>query len=122
MGGVAPFVGAWIETLDCAHNAIDKASLPSWERGLKHRIEHARRRGLKSLPSWERGLKLLQLRRDVSADQSLPSWERGLKHRARLAYVHCSSVAPFVGAWIETQYCVTSKSLGSGRSLRGSVD
>ena len=32
------------------------------------------------------------------------------------------AVAPFVGAWIETNIAYEGENLGSGRSLRGSVD
>ena len=35
---VAPFVGAWIETLHFAYLSCTCKSLPSWERGLKHLI------------------------------------------------------------------------------------
>ena len=55
---VAPFVGAWIETMGIALNTMSGSSLPSWERGLKP--TGSRRMIWKelSLPSWERGLKL----------------------------------------------------------------
>ena len=35
---VAPHVGAWIETYQLAPAVYNQASLPKWERGLKHRI------------------------------------------------------------------------------------
>ena len=34
--GVAPHVGAWIETAPSLGNLGSEASLPMWERGLKH--------------------------------------------------------------------------------------
>ena len=34
--GVAPHVGAWIETAFSATDLSKKLSLPMWERGLKH--------------------------------------------------------------------------------------
>ena len=34
--------------------------------------------------------------------QSLPMWERGLKHRNRMLDISAATVAPHVGAWIET--------------------
>ena len=34
--------------------------------------------------------------------KSLPSWERGLKRKCFISSYFCDSVAPFVGAWIET--------------------
>ena len=36
---VAPYVGAWIETKTHAVNSSVRASLPTWERGLKH-VKH----------------------------------------------------------------------------------
>ena len=33
--GVAPHVGAWIETLNIAKTGRENLSLPMWERGLK---------------------------------------------------------------------------------------
>ena len=33
--GVAPHVGAWIETINCLNFGICSESLPMWERGLK---------------------------------------------------------------------------------------
>ena len=54
---VAPFVGAWIETLLRLFYNEHCASLPSWERGLKQ-ISNVCGVLIKlSLPSWERGLK-----------------------------------------------------------------
>ena len=58
---VAPFVGAWIETVNAVTPAQTISSLPSWERGLKPES-------------------VLCL---SGNDLSLPSWERGLKHRQR---------------------------------------
>ena len=54
---------------------------------------------------------------------SLPSRERGLKF---IVYFYENmiqyNVAPFAGAWIEIFVKDTTKSCGSCRSLRGSVD
>ncbi len=55
-----------------------------------------------SHPSWVRGLKQNQLSEDCPADQSHPSWVRGLKHYGYYDQLHPYSVAPLVGAWIET--------------------
>ena len=39
---------------------------------------------------------------DVSHGESHPMWVRGLKHNS-FAGLDITSVAPYVGAWIETQ-------------------
>ena len=77
---VAPHAGAWIETVRAIFKSRSESSLPTWERGLKLIMSNGSSFTLKSLPTWERGLKLL----------ILPIW---LLH---------NSVAPHVGAWIET--------------------
>ena len=76
---VAPYVGAWIETTICGIVTVAGVSLPTWERGLK------RRPGMKVFFS----------------ELSLPTWERGLKRNKKLCGC-CRTVAPYVGAWIET--------------------
>ncbi len=55
-----------------------------------------------SLPSWERGLKRSVGERRGQRRSSLPSWERGLKQVTILALIVRVTVAPLVGAWIET--------------------
>ena len=99
---VAPFVGAWIETLFPAAICCALRSLPSWERGLKRTPCRSYTSTRRSLPSWERGLKPEYVGAQVERLMSLPSWERGLKPgNLILAFFPCP-VAPFVGAWIET--------------------
>ena len=78
---VAPFVGAWIETPYLDKKPLKIWSHPSWVRGLKHASKLHEPVELLSHPSWVRGLKL---------------------HRYELN-VTSRSVAPFVGAWIETE-------------------
>ena len=76
---VAPYVGAWIETDKRVEEKRSSQSHPMWVRGLKH-----------AEPS--------QFDIEVA---SHPMWVRGLKHSAccpRKGY----TVAPYVGAWIET--------------------
>ena len=54
---------------------------------------------------------------------SLPSWERGLKQRELESISNPATVAPLVGAWIETCcYCKMDPQGRLGRSPRGSVD
>ena len=55
--GVAPRVGAWIETPRMEETAMRNGSLPVWERGLKHHGIDISSLVLVSLPVWERGLK-----------------------------------------------------------------
>ena len=80
---VAPFAGAWIETVIVTTYDQPVKSLPSRERGLKQ-LTLDRRRGptTTALPSRERGLKRI-------SKKCIPSWVM---------------VAPFAGAWIETRY------------------
>ena len=82
---VAPFVGAWIETLKRLKKCVPTWSHPSWVRGLKH--------------------VLCQLHGRIV--QSHPSWVRGLKHVCERSEYECD-VAPFVGAWIETDKYATA--------------
>ena len=56
--GVAPRVGAWIETSTEKDIDLKEMSLPVWERGLKLTFTHNDDHLPLSLPVWERGLKL----------------------------------------------------------------
>ena len=96
-------------------------SLPSWERGLKPPHIILKLKLHKSLPSWERGLKQMDGQMNEPLTESLPSWERGLKLHQICNHEIFFSVAPLVGAWIET---VTPGDVIEiqGRSPRGSVD
>ena len=87
---VAPRVGAWIETTStgCCM-AGERWSLPVWERGLKH----------------------LRVKQYFWLQASLPVWERGLKQAAPGPVPGLPSVAPRVGAWIETVDRTTSPTL-----------
>ena len=55
---VAPYVGAWIETLGELYLRFIPASHPMWVRGLKRTVLQSPVTGLKSHPMWVRGLKL----------------------------------------------------------------
>ena len=72
-------MGAWIETLQTYVGFHILASLPVWERGLKHALVFAGGLVVVSLPVWERGLKPLVPSTSADAPVSLPVWERGLK-------------------------------------------
>ena len=53
---------------------------------------------------------------------SLPIWERGLKLAPSFPQIFGSTVAPYMGAWIETYGSWMEKAWRFGRSLYGSVD
>ena len=80
---VAPYVGAWIET--CS------------SRSTMARI-------CWSHPTWVRGLKLCRPSRNSNLVPSHPTWVRGLKLVAYVNVNHEEAVAPYVGAWIETEF------------------
>ena len=76
---VAPYVGAWIETMIVNRKSYDNMSHPMWVRGLK----------------------LPKTAQTAAACPSHPMWVRGLKP-STILQVENSLVAPYVGAWIET--------------------
>ena len=58
MNGVAPHVGAWIETLvNAVTSGISIKSHPTWVRGLKHLSNFMSIFKGVSHPTWVRGLK-----------------------------------------------------------------
>ena len=75
-----------------------------------------------SHPSWVRGLKLLYRESDNMSRKSHPSWVRGLKPFNLLLSILRLSVAPFVGAWIETTKVLIHYLGEISRTLRGCVD
>jgi len=100
MAKVAPYAGAWIETLPLTQYPNPGPSLPTRERGLKPEANKTAKELFPSLPTRERGLKL-SFNLDI-----LPQ----------------NGVAPYAGAWIETSSVADACQQGDGRSLRGSVD
>ena len=92
---VAPFVGVWIEIFFIRQRLKpEKASLPSWECGLKYRRVSVACQRKKSLPSWECGLKLNGMTVYRVLQMSLPSWECGLKYEYAIEsdHIHCRSL------------------------------
>ena len=77
---VAPYVGAWIETYIFKRLYAEIQSHPTWVRGLKL--------------STRKGFQAVQ--------KSHPTWVRGLKLYCYFFKVSNKTVAPYVGAWIET--------------------
>ena len=55
---VAPYVGAWIETLQIFENCVNIKSHLTWVRGLKHHRAKYAVRLVESHLTWVRGLKL----------------------------------------------------------------
>ena len=77
--GVAPHVGAWIETTSLNMPSRSVESHPTWVRGLKlvtHPYDVLL--GL-SHPTWVRGLKPAMIARIIAIVVSHPTWVRGLK-------------------------------------------
>ena len=77
-------------------------SHPAWVRGLKLRRTGYKRSKHRSHPAWVRGLKQ---QRDLVMPtfmRSHPAWVRGLKLNRFNLSDNAISVAPCVGAWIET--------------------
>ena len=58
---VAPYVGAWIETISFIWLFEDNMSHPTWVRGLKLQDSCRTISPLSSHPTWVRGLKLLKV-------------------------------------------------------------
>ena len=83
--GVAPYVGAWIETKGYSIGRFGCEVAPYVGAWIETSF---------ALPSPLR-------------HWSHPMWVRGLKHKLTEWDVLYASVAPYVGAWIETSACVT---------------
>ena len=80
--GVAPRVGAWIETYSpAAGTGLSTQSHPVWVRGLKRSLRWALLRPYNaSHPVWVRGLKPYKIELyDLVRNVSHPVWVRGLK-------------------------------------------
>ena len=58
---VAPYVGAWIETLNFLDLDLSRASHPTWVRGLKLLLHLISCIDFLSHPTWVRGLKPIKL-------------------------------------------------------------
>ena len=100
---VAPRVGAWIETPGAPLFRPDGMSHPVWVRGLKLEQHHHLVARRASHPVWVRGLKPQTSYLIFVRIESHPVWVRGLKHRSRCLTIQPHHVAPRVGAWIETK-------------------
>ena len=99
VSSVAPYVGAWIETLSNRPVLNSDESHPTWVRGLKLAIFVTISSIITSHPTWVRGLKQLLLCKHKHHILSHPTWVRGLKRQ------------------VFSKHCDDSR-----RTLRGCVD
>ena len=101
---VAPLVGAWIETRSRSSGYWCRPVAPlvgAWIETSTCQSPLAS--SSQSHPSWVRGLKQF-LNIDVKGGiLSHPSWVRGLKQEYSTQNSKQNQVAPLVGAWIETR-------------------
>ena len=85
--GVAPYVGAWIETdLQGRSGQILGESHPTWVRGLKLFGQCQREVAEGSHPTWVRGLKPDKFRTRIRRWLSHPTWVRGLKRERNVEF------------------------------------
>ena len=97
-------------------------SHPVWVRGLKHADFCCQFACSLSHPVWVRGLKLCSVLVELDSVTSHPVWVRGLKPQQRDYVVNPLSVAPCMGAWIETQLKGQQIARAYRRTLYGCVD
>ena len=77
---------------------------------------------MRSHPMWVRGLKRPPRFRSAAPLRSHPMWVRGLKQLDREDALQDQSVAPYVGAWIETLFLSQLLRAAERRTLCGCVD
>ena len=119
---VAPYVGAWIETINPLLVHLSGIVAPYVGAWIETLHEVIIKRLAKSHPTWVRGLKLFENNGHTRWVQSHPTWVRGLKLEFYAIGVRVNIVAPYVGAWIETSASGMSAETFSSRTLRGCVD
>ena len=110
---VAPYVGAWIETVARSRWLCRHSSHPTWVRGLKLKYADELDSAVKSHPTWVRGLKLrchvtMCVEREVAP--YVGAW---IETRHEQPRPERHQVAPYVGAWIETSFIVFLTSLST---------
>ena len=121
---VAPYVGAWIETLRVTTCGCGGVSHPTWVRGLKLPLRHQPNRpayvapyvgawietytlnaqslGVEVAPYVGAWIETCGRARRSGYFASHPTWVRGLKLLCISQCCFQFIVAPYVGAWIET--------------------
>ncbi len=119
---VAPFMGAWIETPAWPGLPVTGASRPSWARGLKLAHVYVGDGRERSRPSWARGLKQEYAQyafRTVVVAPFMGAW---IETQGKVEMLFADVVAPFMGAWIETLSTRHRPNHRRRRALHGRVD
>ena len=118
---VAPYVGAWIETIYMNYEIPEVKSHPTWVRGLKRHTRQIHSRNPESHPTWVRGLKLIFSSLVSTEETSHPTWVRGLKQRhGTNVHIRIESHPTWVRGLkhhLQNALCDSQ-----GRTLRGCVD
>ena len=82
---VAPYVGAWIETVLLLHRYLSIIVAPYVGAWIETNTGEPRFENWKSHPMWVRGLKLIMTKEKPLSIKSHPMWVRGLKHQCEFA-------------------------------------
>ena len=112
--GLKPYLIINIITVSMSH--------PTWVRGLKQLWLKRLRRKIESHPTWVRGLKPNLITNIIPISMSHPTWVRGLKLCPRTSTTSPIGVAPYMGAWIETNLHYANVEPVRCRTLHGCVD
>ena len=91
-------------------------------RGLKRLVAHTLRLSLRSHPTWVRGLKQKANHESSQKDYVAPYVGAWIETEIRKNFADYAYVAPYVGAWIETKIREPSTNKSKRRTLRGCVD
>ena len=100
---VAPYMGAWIETLLSGRCCSTAMSHPTWVRGLKQgqeRNAHKHHQVAPYMGAWIETVNVQQMALQPSVAPYMGAWIETYKDRKP---VTVSTVAPYMGAWIETE-------------------
>ena len=119
---VAPRVGAWIETHCFRLCHLCLQSHPVWVRGLKPHLRIVVTGKLVSHPVWVRGLKLSDKVLAITPRSVAPRVGAWIETSSVGPSIHDNSVAPRVGAWIETKIYKLMKATFERRTPCGCVD
>ena len=72
---------------------------------------------MRSHPMWVRGLKHVVADMPFRPQQSHPMWVRGLKLGGQSNVIQVDTVAPHVGAWIETKPLLSNSGIGMSHPM-----
>ena len=100
---VAPYVGAWIETFKGQVERHSQKVAPYVGAWIETNLHYASVEPVRSHPTWVRGLKPIINGWVEHFRMSHPTWVRGLKRETFECLLRGGYVAPYVGAWIETE-------------------